>query len=314
MTITAQSTTIAATNRPNTTANVESSIASHATTPSSRAAAVTRRLHTRWVRAVTIPPRGVVPAAELVAGLRGTRGLRPRADRSLAGGLRAWLEDGIFELFGDDDVPPGGLRLVAADVAPGPGAAGSVAVLRGALLAQLLVLRVAGAANGSPLEDASAALRGSGRDAELAASLDALDRDDLARLRSEVTAHASVLATALGELPTRWSPRRAPRCSIQLAGGRVVCGGRADLALGSRGGSHAAVCLVDLTTSPLEARHDVLCRYLALLETLRSGEPPLRVAVLSTADGLALLRDVDATMLGEGVVDVLDALSCAVHA
>src|SRR5271170_1455911 len=78
---------------------------------------------------------------ELLSELRGTKGLRPKLDPGLAGGLRAYLEDGIYELLGAGQEGP--LSVSARSFAP-PAAKGSRGVLRGALVAQLVRLRVVG--------------------------------------------------------------------------------------------------------------------------------------------------------------------------
>ncbi len=254
----------------------------------------------------------IAPASELLERLRGRLGVRPTVDPNLAGGVRAWLEDGIFERFGAQG--PTRLRLTSTDVAPGAATSGVVPRLRGALVAHLVTLHVAGAEVHHAAELAVGAMRASGHEDHLVAELEQLDEDELARLRGEVAAHDQVLRNALCELPPRWSPRCGVRLALALAGGRVHCSGRVDLAIGTRGGSHAGSCLVDVTTSQLDARHDTLCRYLALLETLRTGEQPLRVAVLSTTDGTCLVEDVDAGLLADAVADVLDVLETRVAA
>jgi hypothetical protein len=252
----------------------------------------------------------IAPSVDLVAALRGAGTLRPSVDRGLAGGLRAWLDDGVFERVGSPDV--GSIRVATRDVVGTAAASGPVAMLRGALLAQLLRLHVAGCEPEDPFGAASVALSASGRDDDLAALLAGLDAEDRAQLVAEVAAHASVLVDRLDAVPARWSPRVGVRHQVPIAGGGVVLRGQIDLTLGEPGGSTACVCLLDVTTSVLEPRHADGLTYLALLSTLRCGEPPLRVAALSTADGTALVRDVDAAMLAGAVERVLQAV--AAHA
>jgi hypothetical protein len=242
---------------------------------------------------------------DLVDALRGRAVVRPTADRGIAGGLRAWLDDGIFERLG---VPAtGSIRVTANDVAGAPPDAGPLPLLRGALVAQLVRLRAGGVAWSSGFESARLALVASGRD-DLCARLDSLDDDELARLAADVDAHAVVLAARLPVPPPRWSPRCGVRQRVRVGGGAVELRGTVDLVLGNPGGPTTCVCLLDVTTSPLSDRHERMLGFLALLETLRCGEPPLRVAVLSTADGTAALRDVDAAMLADAVGAVLEAL------
>lgn len=262
---------------------------------------VTRAQHTAQVRTA-------LPAAtDLLGVLRGTPALRPTLDRGLAGGLRAWLEDGLFECLGP---APGSIvrvtpRLLGTAQVAGP----TTARLRGALLVQLLRLRVAGLAPTDPFEDAVVALGASGRDDELVAVLGDLDADERSRLAAEVEAHHAVLAASLPSLPARWSPRCGVRYAIPLAGGAVLLRGDADLALGASGGTRACVCLVDLTTSRLGPTSDAALAYLALLETLRTGEQPLRVAALSTADGATIVREVTPALLADAVELVVGAVA-----
>jgi hypothetical protein len=205
-------------------------------------------------------------------------------------------------------VAPGTVRVSAQDFAPDRTNSGSTGLLRGALVAQLVRLRVANCMITSPIDDAIDALRGSGRDAPLCDVVDALDPDERAQLSAEVRAHHEVLAEVLPPVPAQWSPRCGVRQAVALAGGGVVCRGHVDLALGAPGGNRACVCLIDVTTSVLGAHHEQICDYLALLETVRTGEQPLRVATISTADGGSIVRDVTPELLGRAVEGLLDAI------
>jgi len=252
----------------------------------------------------------VAPSDDLVVALRGSATLRPVVDRGLAGGLRAWLDDGVFERVG---VPAtGAVSLSTRDVVGIPAPGGPASLLRGALVTQLLRLHVAGCTPEDPFTASAVALAASGRNDDLAAILAGLDADDAAQLAAEVAAHATVLFDRLPGVPARWSPRVGVRHRVPIAGGGVILRGQIDLTLGEPGGSTACVCLVDVTTSTLDARHEAGLTYLALLTTLRTGEPPLRVAALSTADGTSMVRDVDATMLAGAVDDVLRTIDALV--
>ncbi len=249
----------------------------------------------------------LAPTDDLVAALRGTAALRPDVDRGLAGGLRAWLEDGLFERLGD--VGPAPVVVTSRSVADLPTSERSSARLRGALVASLLRLHVAGCPLEDPYAAAVAATCASGRDGDLAVALAELDADEAARLAAEVAAHHAVLSERLGSLPARWSPRCGARLAIPLAGGAVVLRGTVDLALGAPGGSRACVCLLDVTTSRHVDGTATALSYLALLETLRAGEPPLRVASLSTATGEARVCDVTPVLLAGAVEAVLGSLA-----
>lgn len=244
----------------------------------------------------------------LVEQLRGARVDRPVVDTGLARGLLAWLEDGLAEL-----ALPSSVVVSERSFAP-PSALSRVGALRGALVAALLPLHVAGVTVSDPFSAARASLAAGSSNTPLLAELQALDTEERARLAAEVRAHFATMATALGALPSRWSPRVGVRHRVPLHGDRVLCRGTVDLELGTGGGRHASVCVVDVTTAPLDAVHHRRARYLALLETLRTGEQPLRVGVLSTLRGDALVLDVDAELLAEAVSDVLFVIPSAVAA
>lgn len=248
------------------------------------------------------------PPSDLLGTLRGTPALRPAVDRGLAGGLRAWLEDGVFERLGPGRREPGAIRLGVRQVAGAPSLASSTALLRGALVGQLVRLKVAAAPVADPFDDAACALSASGRHEDLVSLLVDLDAEEHARIHAEVAAHAAVLDASIPAVPRRWSPRCGVRQAVPLAGGAVELRGRVDVALGEPGADRACVCLLQVTTSRLEPRHDAVLAYLALLETLRSGESPLRVACLSTSDGAFAVADVTSELLGGAVADTLRAL------
>ena len=245
------------------------------------------------------------------ASSAGPRGLRPKVDPGLAGGLRARLDDAVYERLGC--VPVGAVRLSASAFAP-TAVQPSRGLLRGALVAQLIPLHVVGVDVASPLDDAVEALRASGRDQSVCQRYDSLDMDERGQLEAELRSHHSVLREVLPAVPARWSPRCAVRQAVELVGGGVTCRGVVDLAIGTPGGTRACVCLIDVTTSPIASHHELVCNYLALLETVRTGEQPLRVAVVSTADGRSIVRDVTADLLSSAIEDVLQALPASIAA
>ena len=242
---------------------------------------------------------------DLLAALRGTPALRPAVDRGQAGGLRALLEDGLFERLGGAGSP---VRITTATIAGAAPVASSTAPIRGALVAQLVRLRLAGVAVADAFDDASCALAASGRDEHLVALICDLDADEHARLGAEVMAHDAVLRRRLGAIPARWTPRCGLRQVISLAGGRVELRGFVDAALGAPGSPRASVCLLEVTTSSLEPRHDDVLSYLALLETLRTGEAPLRAAALSTGDDRFVVRDATPELLFGAAMSLLDLI------
>jgi hypothetical protein len=273
---------------------------------------------TRPLRPVDLaPPTGTpvtdaapaLPARdELLAVLRDGSGHRPRFDPALAGGLRAWLEDAAVSVASQrgDSAPPVsfGPRLLWAnprDTTVGGNAGGNVGLVsrptddavRARLVRALFRQVVAtGAPGDDPLGDARAALAVDPAAQDLVRHLDTLDDRARAALGAELESHLSHLARLTPHFSAGWLPRTADRVAIPLAGGRVVLLGTFDLLVGAPVPGTAALCALGLATGGRWSQARSALHYLALLETLRSGSPPFRVALLHTGAGRYSTEDV----------------------
>lgn len=251
------------------------------------------------------PPRSVIDA------LRGDRCARPAVDTASAAGLRAELEDGIFEILGSV-APATPIVIRSSSLRRVPDATELVQSvngrLRGVLVCQLLRLLAVGADVSDPFDDAMAAWRSESPSGDLHAHAVRLDADETARLATDVTAHFVTLSRAWGQLPARWTTRSALHVMQRLAGGRVILRDAIDLAIGSTLGDVASVALLDLTTSPLGEIAERALRYHALVQTLRTSVVPLRSAAFSTATGELWVCDVDRDLVARSVRDVLEAV------
>ena len=245
------------------------------------------------------PPRGRPVGAAgpaLLAQLRACTGVPPRFE-GLAGGLRAWLEDAAFAAVTarGDDAPPlsaGPGRLLGAAGAPGAPAGDApvevrlLARLVRALFRQLVTVGVIG----DPLCDALDAVRADGGATELVRHVEFMERGAREALARTVEVHAA----HLGRLVPRFSPACMPRTDdrvvIPLAGGRVVLAGVFDLLLGI--GVEGSLCAIGVTVDGPRDRARWTLHYLALLELLRSGRPPLRLALMDSATGSFSVEDV----------------------
>ncbi|HEY2428885.1 MAG TPA: PD-(D/E)XK nuclease family protein, partial [Acidimicrobiales bacterium] len=98
-------------------------------------------------------------------------------------------------------------------------------------------------------------------------------------------------------LQRRWRPRLESSMSVDLCGGRVVLRGKVDLALGQADGTTARVLIVDFKTGRPHAVHAEDLRFYALLEAIRVGVPPYRVATFSLDSGTWMAEDVDEDVL-----------------
>lgn len=98
-------------------------------------------------------------------------------------------------------------------------------------------------------------------------------------------------------LKLAWRPRLESSLSTSLCGDRIRLRGKVDLALGRPTGTTAGVLIVDFKTGrPGRAGADDL-RFYALLETLRTGVPPFRVASWYLDSGQCRVEDVNEDVL-----------------
>lgn len=247
----------------------------------------------------------------LIDALRDARHTPRRVASVDAAGLRAALTDGIYTILGEAQpiVPyvlrPSSLRRPTDHVAYTP-----FGRMRGALITQLVRLMSCGVEIDDLFCDAVLAWRASEGASELVDVFASLDEDELARLTTDVTAHAVTLKQRLGTPPSSWMPRTAVRSALRLIGGGVVLRDHIDLVLGSS--SAGGVALIDVTTSVLDEAMERAMRFHAVVETLKNGLAPRFVATLSTATGELWRFRVDDELLYRGVRDVLDALQTAV--
>jgi hypothetical protein len=148
---------------------------------------------------------------------------------------------------------------------------------------------------GDPLGDALDACRAEGplgTGAATVASVEAMAEPARAALGAVVATHAAHLTDLLPRLAPAWMPRTDDRVAIPLAGGRVVLHGVFDLLVGLPRTDSASLCALGLCTGGSWARERRSLHYLALLETLRSGTPPFRLALLETGNGRYGIEDV----------------------
>jgi hypothetical protein len=237
---------------------------------------------------------------EVLALLRHGSARRPRFDPGLAGGLRAWLEDGASQLVAarGEDAPPLflGPRLLwdAATTAHGAAlvepaslepAIYPMELVQSCLVRALFRQMVTMGHVGDPMADALDALRVDPGRVDMVRQLDAMSHKERASLAASLHTHVAHLVNLTPRFAAGWLPRTHDRVAIPLAGGRVVLGGVFDLLVGAPIPGTATLCAVGLTTGGRWGQARTALHYLALLETLRSGTPPFRVALLHSALG-----------------------------
>ena len=142
-----------------------------------------------------------------------------------------------------------------------------------------------------PLCDALDTLRAGGEDADTR-EIESLSAPARAVLAETLALHARNLTGLVPRFAPGWMPRTNDRVAIPLAGGRIVLHGVFDLVVGLPQPRTASVCALGLSTSGPWAAARRSLHYLSLLETLRSGSPPFRLALLESASGRYGVEDV----------------------
>ena len=137
----------------------------------------------------------------------------------------------------------------------------------------------------------------------------AADELDVAELRARVNDTVVKFRECWPPLAPAWSPRTETSIGADLCSGRIVLRGRVDLVLGIARGDEARCLIVDLKTGRANPSHVEDLRFYALVQTLRVGVPPFRVAsyYLDTASFHA--EDVDLDTLEAAVRRTIDGVT-----
>lgn len=109
-------------------------------------------------------------------------------------------------------------------------------------------------------------------------------------------------------LKRAWRPRLESSLSAVLCDGLVTLRGKVDLALGQAQGTEARVMIVDFKTGQSSPTHVDDLRYYAVLETLRVGVPPFRVASWYLDAGHWHHEDVDEDVLFAAARRIVDGV------
>lgn len=134
---------------------------------------------------------------------------------------------------------------------------------------------------GAPLDlidRAVGALSDGSEQESVATFLKGLDPIDMARLKGEANNAVVGFMSDWPAIDRRWYPRTEETARAYLFGGRVKLGAKYDMAFGPPDGLRARVVIVDFKTGKRRAGHVDDLRYYALVQTLRTGVPPFRVA------------------------------------
>ncbi|MFM7819397.1 MAG: PD-(D/E)XK nuclease family protein, partial [Actinomycetota bacterium] len=124
--------------------------------------------------------------------------------------------------------------------------------------------------------------------------------------RAQLRSYAVDLFTKFEEsfppLKAAWRPVTESTARVELFGGRISLSTRVDLTLGAPGSK----VIIDLKTGRIYANHREDLRFYALVEALRSGQPPRRLATYSLESARADVEEVSEGVLQAAVRRVVD--------
>ena len=126
-----------------------------------------------------------------------------------------------------------------------------------------------------------------------------------AELRSEANDRVVKFLECFPPLKTGWRPVTESRLRLDLHD-RVVLSGKVDLALGQAEGDRAGKVLIDLKTGQFSPQHLEDLRFYALIEAVRLGTPPRRVATYYLDQGRFIPEDVTEGLLFAAAARVVD--------
>ncbi len=132
---------------------------------------------------------------------------------------------------------------------------------------------------------------------------------ELAELRAGASDVVTKFEDGFPPLRVQWRPRLESSLRLELCAGKIVVQGKVDLALGQAQGTQARVLLVDLKTGRPAAAHADDLRLYALLETMRVGVPPFRIASYYLDAGTWHAEDVTEDVLWAAARRLVDGVA-----
>lgn len=143
---------------------------------------------------------------------------------------------------------------------------------------QMSIFRTDGAAPLVLVDDVIATLQQSDDDWSPGSWLRTANPQEIAEVRADAAAAVVAFQECFPPLKTSWKPRMEFPVRAELCATRIRLRSKVDLALGAASGLEARSLLVDFKTGHAWPGHLDDLRYYALLDTLRVGVPPFRVA------------------------------------
>jgi hypothetical protein len=271
---------------------------------------------------VALETRTLNPAQEdLLDALRAAPGERPVFDPGLRVALREGLEErlaplvpmldtlGIVQLWVAkhqlSSVSGCEVRFLAEEDAGFDG--WNVARARGSVAHRAIELSMHMRGEPVPEELVDEAIaRMTDGDTSLADWLQTIDEGDRADLRSDAVDRVASFLELWPPLKPQWRPRCESRVGADLLDDRIRLAGKVDLSVGYADGMRAGKVLIDLKTGGFSPSHLDDLRFYALIETIKLGVPPRRVATHYLDTGKLIPEDVTEATLASAARRVAD--------
>lgn len=127
---------------------------------------------------------------------------------------------------------------------------------------------------------------------------------ELAELRAAAVAKVSQFEECFPPLPPKWIPVVESRSRVDLFGGRIALTGKTDLTLGRPGRK----VIIDLKTGWVSVAHREDLRFYALVETLKLGVAPRKIATYYLDSATTHPEDVTVGTLQAAVHRTIDGV------
>lgn len=140
----------------------------------------------------------------------------------------------------------------------------------------------------------------------LADFLERCSEAELAELRSESGERVAKFLECWPPLKRSWAPVTESKLRVELFDSQIVFQGKVDLTLGRAHGTTAGKVIVDFKTGGSSPAHLDDLRFYALLETIRLGTPPRRLASYYLDQGRFQSEDVSIPLLEAAAIRATD--------
>lgn len=143
----------------------------------------------------------------------------------------------------------------------------------------------------------------------IATFLQELNDADRAQLRSDAVDMVTKFDECWPRLKKQWRPVTESKVRLDLFDGKVTMQGKIDLTLGRAEGNKAGKVLIDLKSGKFQPGHMHDLRYYALIEAVRIGVPPRRIASYYLDQGRFHPEDVSEDMLFSSAQRAVDGIN-----